>query len=152
MIGSLRGALLDRSGDFAHRLDGGLALAARQPPAVRRDGQIDMIYESPLIEPNPFCQEDLERLPFEKHGVAASSENGKAELYVHHKVMTINGHWFGRSNTKVVYTGSQNYTNPGTRLNDELVLRIRDGATLNAYDRNLNLIRDRHAKRLTRVG
>ena len=80
------------------------------------------------------------------------NKNGKADLYVHHKVMTINGHWFGRSNTKVVYTGSQNYTNPGTRLNDELVLRIRDGATLNAYDRNLNLIRDRHAKRLTRVG
>jgi len=81
-----------------------------------------------------------------------TNKNGKADLYVHHKVMTINGHWFGRSNTKVVYTGSQNYTNPGTRLNDELVLRIRDGATLNAYDRNLNLIRDRHAKRLTRVG
>ena len=79
------------------------------------------------------------------------NKNGKAELYVHHKVITINGHWFGRNNTKVVYTGSQNFTNPGTRRNNEIVLRIRDGATLNAYNKNLNHIRDRYTKRLTRV-
>jgi FkbM family methyltransferase len=35
-----------------------------------------------LIEPNPFCQEDLAKLPFERHAVAASSENGRAELFL----------------------------------------------------------------------
>jgi phosphatidylserine/phosphatidylglycerophosphate/cardiolipin synthase-like enzyme len=79
------------------------------------------------------------------------NKNGKADLYVHHKVTTINGTWFGRSNTKVVYTSSQNFTNPGTRLNDELVLRIRDGATLDAYSTNFDQIRDRHAKKLPRI-
>jgi phosphatidylserine/phosphatidylglycerophosphate/cardiolipin synthase-like enzyme len=79
------------------------------------------------------------------------NRNGKPELYVHHKALTVNGRWFGRNNTKVVYTGSQNFTNPGTRLNDELVLRVKHNSTVDAYHRNFNLIRDSHSKRLTRA-
>lgn len=52
-----------------------------------------------LIEPNPFCQEDLERLPFEKHGVAASSENGKAELFLTKEWLQSTGTSLYRENT-----------------------------------------------------
>jgi hypothetical protein len=38
-----------------------------------------------------------------------------------------------------------------TRLNNDLVLRIRDRAVLEAYGRNFTVIRDRHAKLLKRV-
>ena len=35
-----------------------------------------------LIEPNPFCLEDLGKLGFEQHGVAASNEAGFAEMFL----------------------------------------------------------------------
>jgi FkbM family methyltransferase len=35
-----------------------------------------------LVEPNPFCEEALARTPYERHMVAASDENGEAELYL----------------------------------------------------------------------
>ena len=47
------------------------------------------------------------------------NDNGVAGLYIHHKVLAINGRWFGSKGTKVVYTGSQNYTEEGNRVNDE---------------------------------
>ncbi|MDB5455971.1 MAG: FkbM family methyltransferase [Caulobacter sp.] len=35
-----------------------------------------------LIEPNPFCQDALAQLPYERLAVAASSEAGKAEMFL----------------------------------------------------------------------
>ncbi|MFM7420775.1 MAG: FkbM family methyltransferase, partial [Alphaproteobacteria bacterium] len=35
-----------------------------------------------LIEPNPFCQDALAKLPYERHAVAASLEAGTAELFL----------------------------------------------------------------------
>ncbi|MBP7815901.1 MAG: FkbM family methyltransferase [Phenylobacterium sp.] len=35
-----------------------------------------------LVEPNPYCEDDLARLGFERHMVAASDEDGVAELYL----------------------------------------------------------------------
>ena len=58
----------------------------------------------------------------------------------------------GSRGTKVVYTGSQNYTEEGNRVNDEMVLRIWDRSTYNAYVRNLNYIRAHGTKgRITSV-
>ena len=54
---------------------------------------------------------------------------------MHHKAMIINGRWFGQ-NKKVVYTGSQNLTSTGVRINDDQILRVIDGPTYNAYSRN----------------
>lgn len=71
----------------------------------------------------------------------------KPERYVHDKVVTVNGRWFGQGNIKVVYTGSQNFTNPGTTLNNDLILRVRHDATYDAYGQHLDNIR-RHAKQL----
>lgn len=76
-----------------------------------------------------------------------SDRDGTAERYVHHKVVTIDGNWVGKGGVKVVYTGSQNFTNPGTTLNNDLVLRVRDDAAHDAYGRHLDGIRE-HTKRL----
>ena len=43
-----------------------------------------------------------------------------------------------------MWTGSQNFTDEGNRVNNELLMQIRDNSTLDRYVRNLNFIRDRH--------
>ncbi len=75
------------------------------------------------------------------------NNNGLGELYMHHKLLTVNGIWFAK-NAKVVYTGSQNFTGPGTTANNDILFRIIDNATHNAYMKNLNYIRDRHTRRV----
>ena len=35
-----------------------------------------------LIEPNPFCQDDLAKLPFERRAMAASAAAGRGELFL----------------------------------------------------------------------
>ncbi len=74
------------------------------------------------------------------------NDNGVAGLYVHHKVVAINGVWFGRRD-KVVYTGSQNFSEEGNRVNDELIVQINDSGVHDQYVRNLNYIRDNWTKR-----
>jgi phosphatidylserine/phosphatidylglycerophosphate/cardiolipin synthase-like enzyme len=74
------------------------------------------------------------------------NDNGVAGLYIHNKVVAINGVWFGRRE-KVVYTGSQNFSEEGNRVNDELILQINNNDIHDAYVRNLNYIRDHWTKR-----
>jgi hypothetical protein len=69
--------------------------------------------------------------------------NDRAELYMHHKVLTINGVWYGRPHTKVVYTGSQNFTANATDDNNDIIFRMVDDAAYDAYTQNLNYIRSR---------
>src|SRR4051794_288071 len=59
-----------------------------------------------LIEPNPFCDEELSKLPFERHAFAASSEPGKAELFL--------------SKQWLQSTGSSLYRENSHYFNDEL--------------------------------
>ena len=53
-----------------------------------------------LIEPNPHCQDDLSRLPFERHAVAASRENGTAELYLSRQWLQSTGSSLYRENSE----------------------------------------------------
>lgn len=53
-----------------------------------------------LIEPNPHCQEDLARLPFERHLVAASNANGRAELFLSRDWLQSTGTSLYRENTE----------------------------------------------------
>jgi FkbM family methyltransferase len=53
-----------------------------------------------LIEPNPFCQEDLAKLPFERHAVAASCETGRAELFLTKEWLQSTGSSLYRENTE----------------------------------------------------
>lgn len=78
-----------------------------------------------------------------------SNGNGKRDLYIHHKALIINGVWFGRANTKVVYTGSANLTGPGLLANNEILLRVFHAGTYHAYANHLNYIRDNWTRRVT---
>ena len=80
------------------------------------------------------------------------NDNGIAGLYVHHKVLQINGNWFSDSGAKVVYTGSQNYTDEGLRRNNEVMLRVKIDGVYNAFYYNFAYIRDNWTKgRITSV-
>ena len=54
-------------------------------------------------------------------------------LYMHQKLLTINGNFNGDRSSKVLWTGSQNFTDEGNRVNNELLMKIRDNSTLNKY-------------------
>ena len=52
-----------------------------------------------LIEPNPHCQDDLARLPFERHAFAASSAPGAAEMFLTSEWLQSTGSSLYRENT-----------------------------------------------------
>jgi phosphatidylserine/phosphatidylglycerophosphate/cardiolipin synthase-like enzyme len=79
------------------------------------------------------------------------NHNGLPELYMHHKTVAINGKWFGHPNTKVTYTGSQNFSGPATVSNNDIVFRVKDDATYNAYAKNMIYIRDHYTTKVTKV-
>lgn len=96
--------------------------------------------------------------PSRKHGVMKvydggidTNRDGKRDLYMHHKVLTVNGVWFGHRDSRVVYTGSANLTGPGLLANNEILLRVTGTPTYNAYAQNLVYIRDRWTKRVTKA-
>ena len=62
-----------------------------------------------MIEPNPHCEENLVKLPFERHMVAASNENGEAELF-------LTKEWLQS-------TGSSLYRENSEHFRDEVVIR-----------------------------
>ena len=89
------------------------------------------------------------QIPFYNAAIDTNG-NGKRDKYMHHKVVMINGKWFGQS-TKVVYTGSANFSGTATLANNELILRVKDAKTYNAYYDNFNYIRNNWTKRVTKV-
>jgi FkbM family methyltransferase len=52
-----------------------------------------------LVEPNPFCQDDLQKLGFEVHAVAASRAAGRAKLFLTREWLTSTGTSLYRENT-----------------------------------------------------
>ncbi|MFP5282771.1 MAG: phospholipase D-like domain-containing protein, partial [Actinomycetes bacterium] len=79
------------------------------------------------------------------------NKNGIASMYNHHKVMTIDGRWFGRD-ARVVYTGSQNLSLQAQMDNNDIILRILgDNRIHKAYMVNLNYMRDRKSRRIYTV-
>lgn len=76
--------------------------------------------------------------------------NDYGELYMHHKLVTINGTWFGKP-TKVAYTGSLNFTGPGTESNNDVLMRVKHTGMYNQYADNFAYIRANYTKRLYKV-
>jgi FkbM family methyltransferase len=62
-----------------------------------------------LIEPNPYCEDELARLPYERHMVAASDENGEADLFL--------------SSAWLKSTGASLYRENSDYFRDELLLQ-----------------------------
>ncbi len=80
-----------------------------------------------------------------------TDDDGKADVYMHHKVVAISGVWFGHANTKIVYTGSANFSGPATHSNNEVILRVKGEANYNAYLTNFNYIRDHWTQRVIKA-
>lgn len=76
------------------------------------------------------------------------NKNGRRDKYMHHKALMINGKWFGQSR-KVVYTGSANFTGTALLANNELIMRVIDDKTYDAYLKNFNYIRNNWTRRIT---
>ncbi|WP_375423834.1 phosphatidylserine/phosphatidylglycerophosphate/cardiolipin synthase family protein [uncultured Friedmanniella sp.] len=73
--------------------------------------------------------------------------NGKHDKYMHHKAILINGVWAGNKKSKVVYTGSANFTGLATATNNELIMRVKSVSVYNAYAVNFTYIRDKWTHR-----
>ena len=72
------------------------------------------------------------------------SHDGKtAYVYSHFKNIDISGHVGSDRSARVVYTGSNNFTNDGLRAFDEVIVRIASGSAYRAYSRHFGYIRDR---------
>jgi len=65
-------------------------------------------------------------------------------------MMTINGRMGGKD-VRITWTGSQNFTGPGTLTNTDLVLRIIDPKVTAAYEKNFAYIRGKATKRMKKV-
>lgn len=52
-----------------------------------------------MVEPNPFCEEALAKLPYERHMAAASDESGEAELFLTKEWLQSTGASIYRENT-----------------------------------------------------
>jgi hypothetical protein len=78
------------------------------------------------------------------------NNNDVANLYVHHKMVTVNGMLGGR-NVKITWTGSQNFTSLATISNNDMILRVVDPAVTDAYNTNFAYIRDNYTRRMRSV-
>lgn len=72
--------------------------------------------------------------------------NDRPSRYMHHKAMIISGVLAGRRNTKIVYTGSQNFTGNATTDNNDIILRITDDTIYDAYSTNFTYIQKQSPK------
>jgi FkbM family methyltransferase len=94
-----------------------------------------------MIEPNPYCEEDLAKLPFERHMVAASNENGEAELF-------LTTEWLKSTGTSLYRENSQHFRDevvvrqpvPKVRLDDLLAGRQFDFVKIDTQGAELDVL------------
>ena len=95
-----------------------------------------------LIEPNPYCEDELSRLPFERHMVAASSEAGEAELFLSRDWLVSTGASLYRENSH--YFRDEllvQRTVPKARLDDLLAGRRFDFVKIDTQGSELDVLR-----------
>lgn len=59
--------------------------------------------------------------------------DGILEHFVHNKYLLVNGIYAGDTSSKVVFTGSANWTNTALHYGNEIMLKINSASTYNAY-------------------
>ncbi len=79
------------------------------------------------------------------NGQYDANHNGIPETYVHHKYMIINGVYAGNNKSKITLMGSICWEGSPQRDSNEVMLKITDAATYNAFTNNFSLIRDHYA-------
>jgi HKD family nuclease len=56
-----------------------------------------------------------------------------AKFNIHAKIMLIEGTWKGQANSKVIITGSHNYTDPALKTNNEVLVYLLNSSVFNQY-------------------
>lgn len=95
-----------------------------------------------LVEPNPYCEEALARTPFERHMVAASDENGEAELFLSKDWLQSTGTSLYRENSR--YFSDEimiRQTAPKVRLDDLFAGRRFDFVKIDTQGSELDVLR-----------
>lgn len=95
-----------------------------------------------LVEPNPFCEPDLAAMPFEWHMVAASHENGEAELFLTKEWLQSTGTSLYRENTDFFRDDVMiRRVVPKARLDDLLAGRRFDFVKIDTQGAELDVLR-----------
>jgi phosphatidylserine/phosphatidylglycerophosphate/cardiolipin synthase-like enzyme len=80
--------------------------------------------------------------PVVRDGSKDVDGNGTNDLYVHHKYFIIDGNYAGDRSSRLVFTGSANFANNALRYNNEIILKVNEAATYEAFRVNFVEIRD----------
>jgi len=95
-----------------------------------------------LVEPNPFCEEALAKLPFERRMAAASDENGEAELFLTKEWLQSTGTSLYRENTDFFRDEvTIRRTVPKARLDDLFAGRRFDFVKIDTQGSELDVLR-----------
>ncbi len=95
-----------------------------------------------MVEPNPFCEEALAKLRFERHMAAASDENGEAELFLTKEWLQSTGTSLYRENTDFFRDEvTIKRTVPKARLDDLLPGRRFDFVKIDTQGSELDVLR-----------
>ncbi len=132
---------------------GRAALARRLVTLMKQGCKVEVIYSGERIE-----KKVTEILVAKSNGRQIPVYNGRANYnvgttYMHHKVVMIDGVYYGNKANRAIYTGSANFTSNTQRECNEIMIRI--GITQANYvvwqqfTANLNLIRGSYSKRVT---
>lgn len=70
----------------------------------------------------------------------AGTSDSHLELYAHSKYILINGNYNGDSSSKVVFTGTANFTRAALRHNNEVMIRIMKDSVYDSFRSNFNSI------------
>ncbi len=73
---------------------------------------------------------------------------GEGSVYMHHKVLMINGVFYGNKANRAVYAGTANFTVNTETESNEIVLRIGDDAIYRQFNDQINYIRGKHGERV----
>lgn len=95
-----------------------------------------------LVEPNPFCEEALAKLPFERHMAAASDQTGEAELFLTKEWLQSTGTSLYRENTDFFRDEvAIKQTVPKVRLDDLFQGRRFDFVKIDTQGSELDVLR-----------
>jgi phosphatidylserine/phosphatidylglycerophosphate/cardiolipin synthase-like enzyme len=66
--------------------------------------------------------------------------SGPDDKYSHNKYVLVNGVYDGNRSSKLVFTGSANFTQVGLRYNNEVVVKLRANTAYDLYHNNFQTI------------